>query len=827
VEARGRGLKEIFKMNLMNFSPARWIWLPSERTLANTFVLFRREVFCDSKPVRATGWIGADSRYRLFVNGERIQWGPPPCDPRAMELDPIDLLMQLQSGRNVIGAEVLFYGHGDGTWTMGKPGFLCALDVEYSDGRVEHISTDESWLCRLDRAHRPGAPQRWFLRALQEEFDARLHPHDWSTVEFAPDAAWRPAMPLDVPDGCPPFCSSYRDYLGETEMSAAAAALCPRSIPLLRESEIPALRLQESARVLWKRDPLDWFENRAPDCFEIVRESVAVETDDGWRVPVLAENQAAILTFEWNEQIVGWPYFSIDAPQGTIVECISQESHDPEKTAWLDSYIYSWSRFVCSEGENRFEPFDFESLRWLQLHIRNHAHAVKISNVGVRRREYAWPHAPQIHCDEPALQRLFDAGINTLRNCAQETIVDGMGRERQQYSGDGSHQLHAIRYAFGDTALSRRFLQTFGSGLTTDGYFLDCWPAHDRLARLVERQIDATSWGPLLDHGIGFVFDCWNHFWETGDLEGARVPFDNVRRFADYLSALRRDDGLLPVENLGVPSVWMDHHAYTQQRHKQCAFNLYAAAMLEHALAPLCVAMGDERTREFAARFGAELRDAAVARFWCDDQKLFVNNLPWLQDEGGVHLCDRSLATAVLFDQCPDRNSGAAARALAECPDEMGISYPCNAGWRYQALCESGRADVVLRDFRERWATMPSVHCNNTIQETWHVEADSLSQWSHCALAPIFVLYRGIAGIRPLEAGFSRVLFAPQLGDLHRLDLTAHTPHGPIGMRAHREADGHRVAIELPPGCRGEWRGATGNEEIGSGKSEHFAPMSP
>jgi hypothetical protein len=68
-----------------------------------------------ARPVRATGWIAADTRYRLEVNGQRIQWGPPPCDPRWAEADPINLTSVLQSGPNAIGATVLFYGHGDGT----------------------------------------------------------------------------------------------------------------------------------------------------------------------------------------------------------------------------------------------------------------------------------------------------------------------------------------------------------------------------------------------------------------------------------------------------------------------------------------------------------------------------------------------------------------------------------------------------------------------------------------------------------------------------------------------------------------------------------------
>jgi len=46
----------------VDLAPARWIWLPSQRTLPNTFVLFRREFHLDQAPRRAKGWITADSR---------------------------------------------------------------------------------------------------------------------------------------------------------------------------------------------------------------------------------------------------------------------------------------------------------------------------------------------------------------------------------------------------------------------------------------------------------------------------------------------------------------------------------------------------------------------------------------------------------------------------------------------------------------------------------------------------------------------------------------------------------------------------------------------
>ena len=140
----------------VDLAPTRWIWLPSHGTLPNTFVLFRRAFHLDQKPRRARGWITADSRYRLTINGQRVQWGPAPCDPRQLDVDPVDLAPYLRAGDNVIGVEVLFYGIGDGTWPGGKPGLLFHATFDLDNGRRQTIVSDESWRARLDRA----APSR-------------------------------------------------------------------------------------------------------------------------------------------------------------------------------------------------------------------------------------------------------------------------------------------------------------------------------------------------------------------------------------------------------------------------------------------------------------------------------------------------------------------------------------------------------------------------------------------------------------------------------------------------------------------------------------------
>lgn len=797
---------------LPELQPAEWIWYPSARCLANTFILFRRELRLAEKPLRATGWIAADSRYRLEVNGRRIQWGPAPSDPRWAEADPLDLTAALQAGENVIGATVLFYGHGDGTWPIGKPGFLFWLEIEHADGTRQLVVSDAVWRALLCRAWRPGQYKRWFLRALQEEFDARLYPHDWTLPGFAPDPNWLPAMLLGGSPNAPALLTKQPEYSLNIRTGPAESKLRPRSIPLLREIEVPVKRLAESLWIKWTRPPQEYFECRPPNAFEIERRPCAAEIAPGkWQVKC-DPARGAVLIFEFAEQIVGWPYFTIEAPEGTIVELLVMEGHEVGGAALFDTGRDSWTRFTCRTGVNRFECFDYESLRWLQLHIHPSDAVVTILDIGIRRRIYPWPNEPLIRTNEPALQRLFDAAVNTLHNCAQDIIVDGMGRERQQYSGDCGHQLAAIRLTFGETRSPARFLATYSQGMTTEGYFLDCWPAYDRLARMMERQLGLFHLGPILDHGVQLNFDCWHHYLDTGDLDALREPFPRLLRFANYLHGIVGGDGLLPVEDLGIPCVWMDYQAYGQsgqmphetQRHKQCAFNLYTAAMFEHALAPMCRAFGENPQADAALAFGRKLLDATVKKFWTPEHRIFVNNLPWLADEKKVRLCDRSLATALLFDQCPHGDASAAARALADCPPAMGLSYPANAGWRLRALAKAGRADVIVKDLRERWATMDSVRWNNTLQEGWKTRPDSGLQWSHCAVAPLYIVHQGLAGIRPLTPGFSRVEFRPQLADLEQLDFMAHTVRGALHFHSRGKLGARELAITLPPACEGE-----------------------
>ena len=99
---------------------------------------------------------------------------------------------------------------------------------------------------------------------------------------------------------------------------------------------------------------------------------------------------------------------------------------------------------------------------------------------------------------------------------------------------------------------------------------------------------------------------------------------------------------------------------------------------------------------------------------------------------------------------------------------------------------------------------MASVKENNTLQEDWQSPPDSGAQWSHCAVAPLYIAYHGLMGLKPLEPGFKRFELRPQFGDLEDLELTAFTVQGPVSLRSRGKPGERELVLQLPPGGQGE-----------------------
>ncbi len=745
---------------------AKWIWLPSQRTLPNSFMLFKKN-FDLREFSNARCYIFADSRYRIFINGKRVGFGPAPCDPHHQEADFYNITPFLVKGVNTVTVQVLFYGFGEGTWVTGKPGLILKLVIENPDGSEQTICSDDTWYVKIDRSQKNGNYKRWYLRSLQEECDMRLWDEAWLCNNDITNCVAARVYSEDytAPSIALPYCEYMSDSMNVD--SFGESSLKMREIPMLREIIVPAERKLDDCCIHWKNSPEDWFQFRMEGAYSSVEEQLYEEFTE------IPDGKGVLLTYVFHEQMVGFPIVEIEADDGTIVEVMTQESHDESKKILLDTYYFTWSRFICKQGINRFEAFDYESVKYLQLHI--HGGRARVKNISLRRRIYDWTNHVRIESSDSNVQRVMNAAVNTLYNNSLEIMADGMGRERQQYMGDLGHQLNALRYCFGEVKMSERVLTSFSYGQTFDGYYMDCWPGFDRCNRIYQRMIGLTEWGPIIDHGVQFVIECWKQFLFDGNSDFLGKVYKGIIRFCKYIDRLRSGGNTVPVENLGVEYVWIDHNAYKKQCHKECAFNLYIIGMLKQAVLPMLEALGKDDS--YIRQLITTLEKGVNERFW--DGETFVCNLPWIELEGKKLYCDRSLASAIVFDIKPECHKRSA-EILANCPENLGISYPANAYWRYKALIKMGYSEVFFNEIKTIWANMTSVIKNNTLQEMWNICEDTTFELSHAPTNPLHLIYTDVLGLEILEAGCRKIRVNPRNDFSVNLKFRAYTPCGYI-----------------------------------------------
>ncbi len=163
----------------------------------NRWCLFRHTFFLDSEASCARGSIfriSADSRYRLFLNGQYIGRGIYRCDKYNWYFDEYDVSDLLKPGKNVIAVLVTFYGEYMswyeplpngvvGPKTVGKGGLIFQLEIPSEPGPII-ISSDKTTRGKLCDAWQQNVPRINIGLPFVEKFDGKKWDSAWLTPEF-------------------------------------------------------------------------------------------------------------------------------------------------------------------------------------------------------------------------------------------------------------------------------------------------------------------------------------------------------------------------------------------------------------------------------------------------------------------------------------------------------------------------------------------------------------------------------------------------------------------------------------------------------------------
>ena len=185
---------------LNNRWKAQWIAHPSESLLDYGVFHFRKNFDLMERPKEFIINISADNRYRLFVNGKAVCFGPARADLEHWSFESIDIASFLKPGNNLLAAVVWNFGELK-PWAQFT--IKTAFIVQGNSPSEEIVNTDTSWKVIKDPAYSPAPASsketsgQFVVVGPCDRVDASLYPWNWETPGYD-DQKWLKPRTLDT-----------------------------------------------------------------------------------------------------------------------------------------------------------------------------------------------------------------------------------------------------------------------------------------------------------------------------------------------------------------------------------------------------------------------------------------------------------------------------------------------------------------------------------------------------------------------------------------------------------------------------------------------------
>jgi alpha-L-rhamnosidase len=172
----------------------------------------------------------------------------------------------------------------------------------------------------------------------------------------------------------------------------------------------------------------------------------------------------------------------------------------------------------------------------------------------------------------------------------------------------------------------------------------------------------------------------------------------------------------------------------------------------------------------------------------------------YVDGEGAAHASLHANMLPLAFGLVPEAEVARVARFVKNRGMSCSVSY---SQYLLEALYEAGLEDHALylltRDDRRSWVNM--MRSGSTItMEAWDIMYKPNLDWNHAwGAVPANILPRYMMGVRPLEAGFGKILIRPQVAALEGIQGILPTVRGPVtvGVRQ-KPGEYYKVMFEIP-----------------------------
>lgn len=296
-----------------------------------------------------------------------------------------------------------------------------------------------------------------------------------------------------------------------------------------------------------------------------------------------------------------------------------------------------------------------------------------------------------------------------------------------------------------------------------------------------------TEW---LQHS---VLMAWSDYMYTGNTESLEANYD-ILKSQKTLENRARKDGLLNTKGLRDIVDWpkgeRDGYEFTEVNTVVNAF--YYKTLLQ--MADIAAAVGKESDATEYRKKAANVKSVFNKVLFDTRRGLYVDG------EGTEHISLHANMMPLAFGLVPEDRR----QSVTDFVVSKGMACSVyGAQYLMEALYEGGRADAALermtsRDIRS-WYNMLRVGSTITL-EAWDDKFKPNQDWNHAwGAVPGNIIPRYLLGVRPLEAGFGKVLIQPQPGNLKHASAAIPTIRGGIKVSFKNDASGpFELKIDIP-----------------------------
>ena len=723
------------KLSIDNWEPSRrdcqftiansgavWIGSSHPFDLHEAYLCFRSPAGWSLKkrPEHAELLITADSRYRLWVNGQAVARGPARCYPHAQRVDRLDLTSHLHEGANLLAVQVYQPGYSHFAYVhRANAGLLVLLEC---DGEPVLV-TDSTWRVRRDRSYDDLAPRLSIYQAGVEDRDLSLA-EAWTAPGYD-DGGWTAARVVAAVGDAP--------WTGLVE----------RRLPLVVERELPM-------KQLWVRQGL-YPPAPVRDPHQALRQSWAAgqpaAIDAGereWSAVSLEGGEAATWVFDLGRGYTCLGWAEIEGAQGgeQVLISYSEKLHgDGPYLSDPETYcrVRMTDRYRLAAGDQQVEPFWMRGGRILLFQVIGPTGPDFRVRFGARAAEYPLQVTRPFDSDDPVLSGVIRLCENTLRSCLHETFVDNPWRENAQWIGDPTVNALVMAAISDDTRPLRAIVEMAAQGAYPDGVLPGVVPGEAHAYTVVDFNF---QWVELL-----------HTYWRlTGDADLLTELWPALVKMLDRFALDVAGDGL--IRSQPGRRLFLDW-APMSKGEPNAIYNLHYVLALQLA-AELAAGARGQRSEVRDQKSEIEGQGLSVEARWRESadaiqtacRQVFWHDGRWYDDAERSTSSQLVTALAILTgtampEETPALLDALAARSLNPSddpvPGDLVLASPYMHHRVLEALRRAGRTQEVVDIIRLRWGRWVAAGYP-TAWENWNVDFPDGSQCHGYAAHPLYHL---------------------------------------------------------------------------------------